>query len=100
MMAIEMTGAVYCPLPPQSPDQRLLLLLEQTRSRLVLVHGMTRDRFSNDISTVDIDATMNGDAIVSGYNADCLLSVMVTPECVATIVFTSGSTGTPKAVIP
>ncbi|CAF5004571.1 unnamed protein product, partial [Rotaria sp. Silwood1] len=98
IVSIEMVGGAYCPLSPENPDQRLLMLLKQTRCRLVLVHFMTQDRFSGDIITVDIDAIINNDDIVSSSDSDRLLCSMVTSDCIAAIVFTSGSTGIPKAV--
>ncbi|CAF1591220.1 unnamed protein product, partial [Adineta steineri] len=38
IMGIEMAGGVYCPLSPRDPQHRLHALVEQTQSRLVLVH--------------------------------------------------------------
>ncbi|CAF4064666.1 unnamed protein product [Rotaria sordida] len=81
VMAIEMIGAVYCPLSPRDPEHRLYALLQQTRSRLVLNHYLTKTKFDDDISSIDIDAV-----------------VIVKPENIAYISFTSGSTGIPKAV--
>ncbi|CAF3029935.1 unnamed protein product, partial [Rotaria sp. Silwood2] len=98
IMAIEMIGAVYCPLPPQSPNQRLSLLIEQTGSRLIIIHSMTRDRFNTGITMVDIDVVINENGVGCGSDSGLVLSSMVTPNCVAGIVFTSGSTGIPKAV--
>ncbi|CAF4946734.1 unnamed protein product, partial [Rotaria sp. Silwood1] len=99
MMAIEMAGAVYCPLSPQNPDQRLMMLLEQTGTRLVLVHSGTQNRFTGDIVTIDIDAIVNDQHTPNVYDLDRLSLVMVRPEEIAAIVFTSGSTGIPKAII-
>ena len=45
MMAIEMVGGVYCPLSPRDPQHRLHALLQQTQSRLVLVHHLTKTKF-------------------------------------------------------
>ncbi|CAF1356610.1 unnamed protein product, partial [Adineta steineri] len=41
IMSIEMAGGVYCPLSPRDPQHRLHSLVEQTQSRLVLVHHLT-----------------------------------------------------------
>jgi non-ribosomal peptide synthetase component F len=98
IMSIEMAGAVYCPLSPRDPEQRLHALLEQTEARLVLVHTMTRDRFNDTIPTLDIDSIASVDGSMSDTDLDRLSSIGVTPENIAYIIFTSGSTGTPKAV--
>ncbi|CAF4473103.1 unnamed protein product, partial [Adineta steineri] len=48
-MAIEMGGGVYCPLSPRDPQHRLHTLVQQTQSRLVLIHWLTKNKFNNDI---------------------------------------------------
>jgi surfactin family lipopeptide synthetase C len=98
ILAIEMVGGVYCPLSPHDPEYRLYSLLEQTQSRLVLVHYLTKTKFNDDIITLDIDSVLANNDIDSSINVDQLSNVIVTSENVAYIVFTSGSTGTPKAV--
>ena len=98
MMAIEMIGAVYCPLSPRDPEHRLHALLQQTQSRLVLVHWLTKTKFNDDIISLDIDSMLNNNEINSDIDVDRLSSVEVTSDNIAYIIFTSGSTGTPKAV--
>lgn len=90
-----MSGGVYCPLSACDPIQRRHLLLQQTQSRLVLVHSLTSRNFNHDIVTVDIDLMLNNNVII---NVDRLASVATAPNDIAYIIFTSGSTGTPKAV--
>ena len=97
-MAIEMAGAVYCPLSPQDPPQRLHTLFKETRSRLVLVHELTRDKFDVDHPMVDIDASMWIENRTNDVDLDRLSNVTVEGDSIAYIIFTSGSTGTPKAV--
>ena len=98
MMAIEMIGGVYCPLSPRDPQHRLYALLQQTQSRLVLVHSLTIAKFKEDTILVDIDSAITEDNIDSTVSVDRISSVEMTPDSVAYIIFTSGSTGTPKAV--
>ncbi|CAF1672373.1 unnamed protein product, partial [Adineta ricciae] len=97
IMAIEMVGAVYCPLSPQDPLHRLHTLVEQTNSRLVLVHTFTRETFDGHHATLDIDQVLNMNSGVSDSDWDCLSHIAVNYESIAYILFTSGSTGTPKA---
>ena len=97
-MAIEMIGAVYCPLSPRDPQHRLHALLQQTQSHLVLIHHLTKTRFNDDIISLDIDLILTGNDVECDVGIDRLSSILVTPASIAYIIFTSGSTGTPKAV--
>ena len=98
-MAIEMAGGVYCPLSPRDPQHRLHVLVQQTQSRLVLVHYFTQNDFHNDIISVNIDAPLIASCMMKDdIDVDRLSDVLVTPRDKAYIIFTSGSTGTPKAV--
>jgi non-ribosomal peptide synthetase component F len=99
-MAIEMAGSVYCPLSPRDPQHRLHALVQQTQSRLVLVHWLTTAKFQNDFILIDIDLLLiNSNNNVEGdIDISRLSNVAVTSDNIAYIIFTSGSTGTPKAV--
>ncbi|CAF1642370.1 unnamed protein product, partial [Adineta ricciae] len=97
IMAIEMVGAVYCPLSPQDPLHRLHTLVEQTNSRLVLVHAFTREIFDGHHAILDMDLVLNMSSGVSDSDWDRLSHIAVNYESIAYILFTSGSTGTPKA---
>ncbi len=98
MMAIEMTGGVYCPLSPRDPLHRLHALLQQTQSRVVLTHFLTKTKFNDGIILLDIDSTMIDGNMQHDVNVDLLSSLIVASDAMAYIVFTSGSLGTPKAV--
>ncbi len=98
MLAIEMAGGVYCPLSPRDPQHRLHSLLEQSQSRSVLVHHLTRTKFQMNIISTDIDSVLATSDIKSDNNIDLLGAVLVTRNNIAYIIFTSGSTGIPKAV--
>ncbi|CAF1547996.1 unnamed protein product, partial [Adineta steineri] len=97
IMAIEVVGGVYCPLSPRDPQHRLYALIQQTRSRLVLVHWLTKMKFNNDILLIDIRPMLLNNEAKSDVNVDWLSSITVTPNNIAYIIFTSGSTGIPKA---
>ena len=98
MLAIEMVGGVYCPLSPRDPQHRLHALVQQTQSRLVLVHHQSKGKFEDDVILIDIDSVMNKEAIDDKVNTHQLTTVTVTSNNIAYIIFTSGSTGIPKAV--
>ena len=97
-MAIEMTGGVYCALSPKDPEQRLHTLIQQTQSHLVLVHWLTRIKFSGDIILNDINSVITNNIVGSDADIDQLSNASITPDSIAYIIFTSGSTGIPKAV--
>jgi N-(5-amino-5-carboxypentanoyl)-L-cysteinyl-D-valine synthase len=97
-MAIEIAGAVYCPLSPGDPQQRLYALLKQTQSRIVLIHALTREDFQNDIITLDLDIALSIDHKIDDLHLYRLSKIAITPENIAFTIFTSGSTGAPKAV--
>ncbi|CAF4135124.1 unnamed protein product [Rotaria sp. Silwood2] len=96
MMTIEIVGAVYCPLSPRDPQHRLNVLIEQTQSRLVLVHPITQAKF-DDNKSLNIDSVIIDYEVENDADVNQLTSIKVTPENIAYIIFTSGSTGTPKA---
>jgi non-ribosomal peptide synthetase component F len=98
MLAIEMAGGVYCPLSPRDPQHRLQLLLEQSQSRSVLVHHLTRTKFQMNVISTNIDLVLATSGIQSDNDVDLLATVLAAPNHIAYIIFTSGSTGTPKAV--
>ena len=99
MMAIQLCGAVYCPLSPRDPLLRLQTLIEQTQCQLVLMHDLTEKKFDLQSTTVNIDVVINMDqSMTNEINVDRLSNVMISGESIAYIIFTSGSTGTPKAV--
>ena len=97
-MAIEMIGGIYCPLSHRDPEHRLHALMQQTQSRLVLVHWLTKVKFNVDIISLDIDSILTDHDTESVVDVNRLSNVRITPEDIAYIIFTSGSTGTPKAV--
>ncbi|CAF1485098.1 unnamed protein product, partial [Adineta steineri] len=99
IMAIEMSGSVYCPLSPRDPQNRLYTLIEQTQSRIVLIHWLTRAKFhDNDIVLIDIDSILANHDSKGDADIDRLSDVRVTSNDTAYLIFTSGSTGIPKAV--
>ncbi|CAF4312952.1 unnamed protein product, partial [Adineta steineri] len=96
IMAIEMAGGVYCPLSPQDPQHRLDALVQQTQSRLVLVHDLTKTKLYQNIVLLDIDSVLTNTKMNTIIHVGRLSSVTVIPDNMAYIIFTSGSTGTPK----
>ncbi len=97
-MAIQMVGDVYCPLSPRDPQYRLHALVKQTQSHLVLVHHLTKNKFSDDIGLLEINSVLTNKNVESDIDFDRLSNLLVTFNNIAYIIFTSGSTGAPKPV--
>ncbi|CAF1255694.1 unnamed protein product [Adineta steineri] len=97
IMGIEMAGGVYCPLSLRDPQHRLRALVQQTQSRLVLVHHVTKTKFDQDIVSLDIDSILTSHVTECVIDLNRLSKVATVSDDVAYIIFTSGSTGTPKA---
>ncbi|CAF4104700.1 unnamed protein product [Adineta steineri] len=98
ILSIAMVGGVYCPLSPQDPPQRLQALLNQTHSRLVMVHFFTDPIFEIDVFRLNIDTAITITDIYVDINLHKLSKISATPEHIVFTIFTSGSTGIPKAV--
>ncbi|CAF3893402.1 unnamed protein product, partial [Adineta steineri] len=97
IMGIEMAGGVYCPLSPRDPQHRLHALIQQTQSRLLLVHHLTKTKFDHDIVSLDTDLVLTSHVAECVIDLNRLSKVASISDDVAYIIFTSGSTGTPKA---
>ncbi|CAF4217868.1 unnamed protein product, partial [Adineta steineri] len=93
-----MAGGVYCPLSPRDPQHRLHALTQQTQSRLVLVHDLTKIKFNYDIVLLSINSVLTNIETDSIIHVNRLSNVAVIPDNIAYIIFTSGSTGIPKPV--
>ncbi|CAF4406686.1 unnamed protein product, partial [Adineta steineri] len=91
-----MAGGVYCPLSPRDPQHRLHVLTQQTQSRFVLVHDLTKTRLDDGIILLDIASILTNIEMDSITHVDRLSNVAVVPDSMGYIIFTSGSTGTPK----
>ncbi|CAF1442019.1 unnamed protein product, partial [Adineta steineri] len=98
IMSIEMAGGVYCPLSPRDPQHRLYALTQQTQSRLILVHHLTKTKFSHDSVLSNNDSILFDEHMYDTVSTDRLSNIIVASNSMAYIIFTSGSTGTPKAI--
>ncbi|CAF1439322.1 unnamed protein product [Adineta ricciae] len=98
IMAIEMVDAVYCPLSPRDPIDRLHKLIEQTQSHIILVHWLTKNKINHKYRSVNVDLILANSDAHSYIVVAQLSNIIVRAEHIAYIIFTSGSTGIPKAV--
>ncbi|CAF4005625.1 unnamed protein product, partial [Adineta steineri] len=75
MLAILSSGAVYCPLSPLDPSERLKTLIQDTSTKTLFIHKSF---------------------IIFNY---IIKPISVTSDNIAFIIFTSGTKGIPKAIV-
>ncbi|CAF1373390.1 unnamed protein product, partial [Didymodactylos carnosus] len=102
-LAIITSGAVYCPLNPNEPDDRLRLLINDVKANVVLVDSQTEYKFDASLPTALL--LINIEEPLSTIEKKDLepdifrrATTTITPDNLCYLLFTSGSTGKPKAV--
>jgi amino acid adenylation domain-containing protein len=95
ILGILKAGATYVPLDPSEPEQRLALMLEDSKvGAIVTQHALKNKLPENKGRLIFLDGEMNAIDVQSAMNP----SLPVSPEDLAYVIYTSGSTGVPKGV--
>jgi amino acid adenylation domain-containing protein len=97
MLAIFKAGAVYVPIAPDYPEQRILHLLDDSKIKLLMTEAKLHDSIQALASAcicVAVDQ-MWGEIMESAAD----LTLRILPEQAAYVIYTSGSTGLPKGVL-
>ncbi|XHR98260.1 amino acid adenylation domain-containing protein [Mucilaginibacter sp. UC70_90] len=93
IIGILKAGAIYMPIEPSLPEQRIKYMLDQSGTRLLLTHDQYLGQNYTDCRVMDINSA-------AGYGGNKEnLYVKTGPEDLAYCIFTSGSTGLPKGVM-
>lgn len=98
LLAILKAGGAYVPLDPSQPKERLKVMIEDSRSPLVITQRSLLASLPPNLATVEyleVDLLLASDP---PGPADGHPSGAATPANLAYVIYTSGSTGTPKAV--
>lgn len=99
LLAVMSIGAVWVPLDPDHPDERLSSILKDAGAAAVLTKGPHADRLGklDDAPAVIIDLTKERTGLQGRLARPP--SAGVRGQDPAYIIYTSGSTGTPKGVV-
>jgi amino acid adenylation domain-containing protein/non-ribosomal peptide synthase protein (TIGR01720 family) len=96
LLGILKAGGAYLPLDPHEPAERLIYMLQEARTSLLLTQqGLSQSIPSSGLSTVYLDADWERIARCSERPP----IVEVTSQNLAYVIYTSGSTGRPKGVM-
>jgi amino acid adenylation domain-containing protein len=99
MLAIFKADAVYVPLDPSAPQERIAALLDDAQPALVVTRRGLRDLFAGRrCLCIDDDERSDAD-VAAGDAIDASVSPLAAPQRAAYMIYTSGSTGTPKGVL-
>ena len=89
-------GAVYLPLDPEFPRERLRFMIEDAKVKALLTHSehlpLLADFWAIPMFALDFQLDTLAPASASAQ-------VEVLPDDAAYIIYTSGSTGVPKGVV-
>jgi amino acid adenylation domain-containing protein len=95
ILGVLKAGAGYLPLLPDTPKDRLISILEQTKPKVFLCDGSVSDDIRSGVETELIDLDKTNLANFASEN----LKLPYNGSHAAYSIFTSGSTGTPKGLI-
>jgi len=95
MLAVQKAGAAYLPLDPVFPPGHIAAILSESKSRLVLTHGMVDRVPVTGVEVVALEAIAERLAGYPSSNPE----LAVDPASPMYLLFTSGSSGRPKGVV-
>ncbi|MBB5194994.1 non-ribosomal peptide synthetase [Anaerocolumna cellulosilytica] len=96
IISILKTGAVYLPIDPHYPQERVEYVLNESSAKLLLLSRTMIERFDlSNTKCVVVNLSDNRNYI----DANDIQQVKVLPDNLAYLIFTSGSTGKPKGVL-
>lgn len=95
LLGILKTGAAYLPLDPSYPQERLSLMLEDGKIKVLVTQERLQEKLPpHTAKTIFMDGDWQTIALESADRFD----TAATTEDLAYVMYTSGSTGKPKAV--
>ncbi|MGZ5134314.1 MAG: amino acid adenylation domain-containing protein, partial [Flavitalea sp.] len=97
ILGILKTGAVYVPIDPKYPSERINYMLFDTAATVAVCTTGCKEKLvgSSIVNIIDLD----DDCPVICQQSTHNLNIKITPDQLVYIIYTSGSTGTPKGVM-
>jgi natural product biosynthesis luciferase-like monooxygenase protein len=93
LLAVLKAGGAYVPLDPAYPQERLAMMLQDSKARVLLTQRRLADRLAaHSAQVLCIEEFDNAGSAVPPL-------ATVQPDNLAYVIFTSGSTGRPKGVM-
>ncbi|WP_269430612.1 non-ribosomal peptide synthetase [Paenibacillus dauci] len=94
MLAVIKAGGTYMPVDPDYPEERIMYMLEDSQSDIILVKQSEAERYSQFVSRC-----IACDSITEHPQWNVNPAVVCSTEDLMYIIYTSGTTGKPKAVM-
>lgn len=103
LFAVMKVGAAYLPIDPEFPEKRIVSMLNDCQSNVLITHSQMMQDFSeNQIKTTDSDAIIRK-IITIDKEPEEKTSARMKTRCryndIAYVMYTSGSTGIPKGTM-
>lgn len=96
ILAVLKAGAAYLPLPPDYPDERLKIMVDDSRPKALLLQKHLKERFAKySVRALCLDEAPEEIAAASCEKT----GIPNDPSNAAYLIYTSGSTGIPKGVM-
>jgi amino acid adenylation domain-containing protein len=93
LLAILKTGAAYLPIDPSLPGQRILQMLEDSKTMHLLTDEDEQNSYKQFVNVINVHHPE-----IERCNKNNV-RVLINPADVAYVIYTSGSTGKPKGVM-
>uniref|UniRef100_UPI002616EDC2 non-ribosomal peptide synthetase n=1 Tax=uncultured Tenacibaculum sp. TaxID=174713 RepID=UPI002616EDC2 len=96
-LAILKSGAIYVPLDPDNPKDRISTLIKDSEMKLIITNNSNNELLTMMSSVEVVDLIARSKEIKNMSEANPLVSIQGNDS--AYIIYTSGSTGKPKGVV-